>query len=82
VKVSNPTVALDILQSLRALLLRKKLALDEARKDQEHNKSVSASCIDSSASQDVTQGSFMSAATNDLTQEPGEQHFAEQFCDF
>ena len=42
--------------------------------------------MDSSAtqSQDITQGtSFMSAATNDATHAPaGEEHFAEQFCDF
>ena len=64
-KLSNPEAALKILESLRAVLLKRKMDLEEERKDQEHNKSVSASYMDSSnTSQSNLSGvSFMSVTT-------------------
>ena len=70
-KISNPTASLNILESLRALLLGKKAGLEQERKDQEANKSVTVSYMDSSnTSQNQTAASFMSATTN-ATKEEG-----------
>ena len=65
VKVKDPVVALNILESLRAVLLRKKMDMEQDRKDQEHNKSVTASCLDSSnTSQNISSASFISSAAS------------------
>ena len=76
VKLNNPQAVLGILQSIRAVLLRKKVSLEEARMEQEHNRSVSASCIDSSnaSGANTTQsmsGISMISATTAATQEMG-----------
>lgn len=65
IKITNPEAALAILQSLRAILLQQKIALEQERKDQEHNKSVSASFMDASnnSSQNLSGTSFMSTTT-------------------
>ena len=64
VKVNDPIAALNILESLRAVLLKKKMDMEQNRKDQEHNKSVTASCMDSSnTSQNISSASFMSGTT-------------------
>jgi hypothetical protein len=83
IKISSPETALNILESLRAVLLKKKVDLEDDRRNQEHNKSVAASYMDSSSntSQNVSAASFISATTN-ATKEDKESDFAEQFCDF
>ena len=85
-KISNPDVALDILEALRATLLKKKMALQEDRNEQEHNKSVTASYMDASNTSQGSQGnmtaaSFMSATTVG-TKQDNEGDFADQYCDF
>ena len=78
----DPSSALEILSSLRAVLLKRKEALTAQREEQEHHRSMSASAIDQSTSQNVSSASFVSVATNDASQIQGEEHFAEQYCDF
>ena len=83
-KITNPKTALDILQTIRATLLKKKVNLEEQRRDQEHNKSVSTSYMETSqagnSSQNMSAVSFISATTNEGQE--SEEHFAEKFCDF
>lgn len=62
--------------------MKKKMDMEQDRKDQEHNISATASYMDSSStSQNISSASFMSATT-DVTQVEKEGTFAEKFCDF
>jgi hypothetical protein len=89
VKVREPNDVLNVLQALRANLLKKKLALEQDRMDQEHkdkDKSVSASCLDASntsqSQNNLSSASFISAATNETTARIGESQLAEKYCDY
>lgn len=83
IKVADPSTALEILTSMRAVLLRRKEALAAEREEQEHHKSMTASGIDQSSTQNMSQtASFISVATNEGDQMQGEAHFAEKYCDF
>ena len=52
---------------MRAILLKRKMDLEQDRKDQEHNKSVTVSYMDASGNtsqSNLSAASFMSATTN------------------
>ena len=49
---------------MRALLLKRKIDMEQDRKDQEHNQSATVSYMDSSGASNLSAASFMSATTN------------------
>lgn len=77
-KIKDPEAALGLLQSMRALLLVKKLELEQVRKDQEHNKSATVSQLDASntSQQNLSGVSFISATSNATGKGEGESHVA------